>query len=175
MRRRHRIAGAGVAAVFALALAAHVAGLYWNTTGSIPTGLYRVSSEPVTVGAYVLVCPVPDEVANEARARGYIGAGWCPGRYGYLMKRTLAAKGDRIDLRDEGVRVNGRLLPASARVAFDGAGRPMPRPPVTSATLASDEVLLMADGNPRSFDGRYFGPVRLAQIKTVLQPVITWN
>jgi conjugative transfer signal peptidase TraF len=175
MKRRYRIASVGAAAVFGLALAAHVAGLYWNTTGSIPTGLYRATSDPVKVGAYVLVCPVPGAMADEARARGYISAGWCPGRYGYLMKRTLAAKGDRIVLGDDGVRVNGRLLPASARVAFDAAGRLMPRPPVTSATLASDEVLLMADGNPRSFDGRYFGSVRLAQIRTVLQPVITWN
>jgi conjugative transfer signal peptidase TraF len=90
-----------------------------NSTRSIPVGLYWLSSEPVGKGAYVMFCPPPIGVFEEARARGYLGAGFCPGGYGYLMKRVLAAKDDAVTITDEGVRVNGELLPHSAPIQAD--------------------------------------------------------
>lgn len=166
------VAGAGVVA---LGLAASAAGLRVNMTASIPPGLYRVTGEPAVAGAFVLVCPPRQPVFEVALKRGYLAPGNCPGGYGYLMKKVWAAERDRVDLADSGVRVNGHLVPASARMSHDGAGRPMPRPQVASATLDAGHVLLMSDANPRSFDGRYFGLTSRSQIVAVIRPVFTWN
>ena len=75
---------------------------------------------------------------------------------------------------DDGVRVNGELLPLSAPIKADKAGRPLPRYQSSSYTLGNSEVLLMSDVSATSFDGRYFGPINRSQIKTVIRPVITW-
>ena len=71
-------------------------------------------------------------------------------------------------------RVNGELLPLSAPIKADKAGRPLPRYQSNSYTLGNSEVLLMSDVSATSFDGRYFGPINRSQIKTVIRPVITW-
>jgi conjugative transfer signal peptidase TraF len=75
-------AGAAIAGVGVLLLAAggYAAGARINTTKSIPVGLYWTSSAPVEKGAYVLFCPPQVGVFADAKARGYIGAGVCPGR-----------------------------------------------------------------------------------------------
>ncbi|MBD4272924.1 conjugative transfer signal peptidase TraF, partial [Xanthomonas citri pv. citri] len=78
-----------------------------NTSKSIPLGLYWTSSAPVTKGEYVIFCPPQRPVFDDARERGYIGSGFCPGNYGYMMKRVLAAKGDTVSVTPQGVTVNG--------------------------------------------------------------------
>lgn len=70
--------------------------------------------------------------------------------------------------------VRGELLPLSAPIKADKAGRPLPRYQSNSYTLGNSEVLLMSDVSATSFDGRYFGPINRSQIKTVIRPVITW-
>ena len=164
-----------VGGVTSLAAAAtlFLAGARINTTASIPVGLYWQSSRPVAVGEYVLFCPPQRADFQEALERNYIGGGMCPGGFGYLMKRVLAAKGDRISLRLDGVRVNGQLLPFSAPKPADAGGRPLPQPLVTEYHLGETEVLLMGPTS-RSFDGRYYGPIDRSQIKTVISPVLTW-
>jgi conjugative transfer signal peptidase TraF len=145
-----------------------------NTTKSIPVGLYWTSSKPVEKGAYVLFCPPQVGVFVDAKERGYIGAGFCPGGYGFMMKRVLAAKNDSVFISADGVRVNGNLLSSSAPIKADKAGRPLPRYQTDHFTLGNSEVLLMSDVSGTSFDGRYFGPINRSQIKTVISPVITW-
>ena len=165
----------GSAAVLALGIACYAAGVRVNTTRSIPVGLYLTSSAPVHKGAYVLFCPPPTGVFDEARQRGYIGSGLCPGGYGYMMKKVLAAKADAIDVADDGVRINGELLPLSAPLKADKAGRPLARYQASSYALGNSEVLLMSDVSRTSFDSRYFGPIHVAQIKSVIEPVFVWQ
>ena len=157
-----------------LGIACYAVGARINTTKSIPVGLYWVNSQPVKKGAYVLFCPPPVGVFVDAKERGYIGFGFCPGNYGYLMKKILAAKKDAVSITDAGVRVNGNLLPFSVPIKTDKAGRPLTRYQPDRFILGASEVLLMSDVSGTSFDGRYFGPVNHLQIKTVLSPVITW-
>ncbi len=150
------------------------AGARINTSKSIRLGLYWTSDRPVQKGEYVMFCPPQVGVIEEAWRRGYLAAGFCPGGYGYLMKRVLAAKGDTVTIADDGVRVNGQLLPFSAPLAKDRAGRPLPRYQASQFTLGDTEVLLMTDISTTSFDGRYFGPIGRTQIRSVIVPILTW-
>lgn len=154
-------------------LAARLIGLRWNGTSSIPRGFYVLTSEPVRPGVFVWACPPLAEPFLEARARGYINGDACPGGMTALMKRCEAVKGDQVEFSDDAVRVNGRALPASRWVAKDPAGRPMPRPASARVTLG-DEMLLMGDRRPGSYDARYFGPVPASQVQAVIRPVLTF-
>jgi conjugative transfer signal peptidase TraF len=169
-------ANVAIAGVTALALGAVLcaAGARINTTKSIPVGLYWTTDAPVERGAYVMFCPPKIGVFDDAKERGYIGAGLCSGGYGYMMKRVLAANDDSISVSDYGVRVNGELLPLSVPRVTDTAGRPMPRYRTNRYTLGASELLMMSDVSATSFDGRYFGPINRAQVQTAIRPVITW-
>ncbi len=168
--------GTAVAGVSILLLGtvAYATGARINTTQSIPIGLYRLTSDPVEKGAYVMFCPPQDGVFDHAKKRGLIGAGFCPGGYGYMMKRILAAKNDAVSISDEGVRVNGELVPHSTPIKTDKAGQSLPRFQADRFTLGGSELLLMSDSCRTSFDGRYFGPINRSQIKGVIRPVFTW-
>lgn len=172
--RFYRYTAVAAIGALALGLACFAGGLRVNTTRSIPVGLYRIVDEPVGKGAYVIFCPPQLPLFGEARERGYIGAGFCPGDYGFMMKRVLAMGGDAVTSMDEGLSVNGELLPASAPLAKDKAGRAMPRYPFSDYILGNSELLLMSDVSSTSFDGRYFGAVSLSQVRGVLRPVITF-
>ncbi|MDB5533415.1 MAG: TraF peptidase [Hyphomicrobiales bacterium] len=162
------------AAILLLGAGCYAIGARVNTSKSIPVGLYWTSSAPVEKGAYVLFCPPEVGVFVEARKRGYLAAGFCPGGNGYMMKRVSAATNDRVSIATEGVRVNGQLLPFSVPLATDRAGRQLPRFQASRFVLGDSEVLLMSDVSDTSFDGRYFGPVNRTQIRTVIMPVFTW-
>lgn len=108
------------AVILALVLACGAAGGRINTSKSIPVGLYWKSRAPIGKGAYVLLCPPPQsQLFADARSRGYIGFGFCPGGYGYMMKRILAAKEDLVTVTGQGVLVNGTRLPSSAPIEVD--------------------------------------------------------
>ncbi len=172
MKARARIVSAAILALLGIG-GGFLAGARINTTASLPVGLYWAVSDPVEIGSLVLFCPPQRPDFDEARRRDYIGSGFCPGGYGNLIKRVLAAKGDRVAMRAEGVFVNGQVVPFSASKLVDGGGLPLPRPSGVDVLLGDDEVLLMAS-NPKSFDGRYFGPIQRSQISSTLLPVFTW-
>ena len=172
-RLRHPIVIVGFCLAFGLALA-HQAGLRLNTTRSIPIGLYRMSNDPIEKGVYVLFCPPERSEFDLAKERGYIGVGFCPGGYGNMMKKVLATHNDVVSVTDEGVTINGTLLPESQPSEADSMGRPLPRFRVTDHILTSSELLLMSDTISRSFDARYFGPVHRAHIQSLIYPVWTW-
>ena len=150
-------------------------GLRLNTTRSIPLGLYKMSHDPIEKGVYVLWCPPERPEFDLAKERGYIGVGFCPGGYGNMMKKVVASDHDVVSVTDEGVTINGTLLPASQPSEADSMGRPLPRFRVTDHVLAASELLLMSDTNSRSFDARYFGPVHRAHIQSLIYPVWTWE
>lgn len=153
----------------------YAAGGRINTSNSLELGLYWITDTPITTGAYVMFCPPERSVFFDAKERGYINAGFCPGNLGHLMKKVLAAKGDTIAITSQGVTVNGHMLPDSKPVAVDGAGRPLPQLPSEHYTLGASELLLMSESSPTSFDGRYFGPINRGQVTSVIRPVLTWK
>jgi conjugative transfer signal peptidase TraF len=158
----------------ALGMICFAAGGRVNSTRSIPIGLYWLTDAPVKKDVYVIFCPPVSPLFDEARDRGYISAGFCSGGYGFMMKQVLATGNDRIDITGEGVKVNGQLLAASKAMKADKAGRLMPSYSASNYTLRNTEILLMSDGSGTSFDGRYFGPIQVSQIRGVIRPVLTW-
>lgn len=178
IRRIHKaalVAAATSCALLAIGALCHALGARINTSRSIPVGLYWTSGRDVARGAYVLVCPPQVGVMAEARRRGYLPAGFCPGGYGFMMKQVAALREDVVNIDNAGVKVNGVLLPWSAPLAQDAHGRPMPRYQSTDFIIGNSEVLLMSDVSSTSFDARYFGPVNLAQIRSVIVPVLVWH
>lgn len=173
-RLRHPIVIAGCCLALGLGLA-HQIGLRLNTTRSIPLGLYLMSHDPIVKGASVLWCPPKRPEFDLAKERGYIGAGFCPGGYGYMMKKVVASAHDIVSVTDEGVTINGILMPGSQPVEADSMGRPLPRFRMTDQVLASTELWLMSDTNSRPFDARYFGPVHRAHIQSLIYPIWTWE
>jgi conjugative transfer signal peptidase TraF len=169
-----RFAALAALGLMALAFLCHAAGLRINTTKSIPIGLYRMTDAPVAKGEYVIFCPSQSALFDEAKERSYIGAGFCPGGYGFMMKRVAAVGGDVVASTEEGVSVNGKLLPLSAPLETDKAGRGMPHYLFNAYTLRESELLLMSDRSRTSFDGRYFGAMEMGQIRGVIRPVLTF-
>lgn len=164
----------GGIALLLLGAACQVAGARINTSKSIPVGLYWTTSAAMDKGTYVVFCPPPTDVFRQAWARGYIGVGFCPGAFGYLMKRVAATARDTVTATRAGVHVNGERLPFSVPRETDTAGRPLPRYQADGYVLRHTEVLLMSDGSPTAFDARYFGPVNRSQLQTAIKPIFTW-
>ena len=147
-------------------------GLRVNTSRSVPRGLYRMVNGAPTRGALVAVC-LPPDVARFGRARGYLGPGDCPGGVQAVIKQLIALPGDVVEVTPAEVRVNDRPLPNSATAAMDSAGRPLPHVPWGCHRVPPAQVWLHGPGDPRSWDSRYFGPLREAQIRATVAPVLT--
>lgn len=129
--------------------------LVWNASASSPTGLYRIGqSSRIQAGAMVVAWP-PAKARRLGAERHYL-----PGNVP-LVKRVAAAQGDRACALQNKLFVNGRL--AARRRATDSAGRPMPWW-TGCEVIERGDLLLLMNGNPDSFDGRYFGITRRAQI-----------
>src|SRR5260370_12978062 len=106
----------------ALALAAEWAGLRFNDSPSMPTGLYvRTSSE--SNATLVVFCPA-EPFAKLSVERGYRSRGNCPDGAEPLAKPMSAHAGDIVELSATGLAVNGRLLQNTPPLATDTAGRP---------------------------------------------------
>ncbi len=151
------------------------AGLRINTSPSIPLGIYRITSEPIKVGNYVLLCPENKEPFITAQKRGYIGAGYCSGGLGYMFKRVAALPNDIITTTENGMQINGKLYPDSKPFHHDALNRALPIWHATQTRLKAGEVVLMTKNDQNSFDARYFGPIPQQQIISVVQPVLTWQ
>lgn len=129
--------------------------LVWNSSPSSPVGLYRIEAAgQLTVGTMVIAWP-PQGARRLGAARHYFPAN-VP-----LVKAVAAVTGDRVCARGKGLFVNNRLV--ARRRADDRRGRPMPwwR---GCETLRRGDLLLLMMASPDSFDGRYFGISRHAQI-----------
>ena len=162
---------AGVASVWAVC----ASGLRINSTHSEPVGIYWAIGKEPGKGDFVFALPPAEPVFALAKERGYLGPGPSPAGTCALIKRVAGAAGDHVTIDAQGVWVNGHLLENSAPRPVDEAGRPLRPYYLSDYTLGADELLLMSDYSPASFDGRYFGPLKRANIQSVIVPIITWK
>ena len=137
------------------------AGLRINGTHSFPVGFYFASHKRPEKGDLVFVNSPLLPLFALAKDRGYLNVAYSPTPH--LVKRLA------------GVEVNGIRLANSTPSNCDSAGRPLQACLLKDHILGPDEVLLMSDYNPASFDSRYFGPLQTTTIESVIKPLLTWN
>lgn len=155
--------------------AGYMTGMRLNLTSSLPKGLYWTTHSPLGQGSYVMFCPPMERAFAEAASRHYFWPGNCPGGFRPLLKRVAGLPGDVVAVADDGVRLNGRLLPWSKPLVLDLGRRPLPRLAGKDFALQEDQLWVMSDTQPHSFDSRYFGPIERAWVRAVVRPIVTWG
>lgn len=147
----------GVAAVGAIILVVqpHAAApwLVWNTSPSLPIGLYVIDGSAVGRGDVVLA-RLPRPFAMMAHKRGYLQ------KTTYLLKPVVAIKGDRVCRMGRRIIVRDGL--ASLAMLHDTKGRHLPGWN-GCRVLAPGDVFVLARAK-HSFDSRYFAELRGSQI-----------
>jgi len=143
-----------------------------NLTPSEPLGLWRIVklARPAAVGDLVFICPPQTTTMREARARGYLRSGPCPGGVTPLIKSITAVAGQRVEV-EAGVSVDGRSVPSSNVVQLDGQGRRMT--PFPGGIVPAGSVFLHSPFTG-SYDSRYFGPIPEAGVLGLAQEVLTY-
>lgn len=145
-------------------------GIRINTSPSLPIGLYHTTSDQKA--RLVEFCPI-EPFGSLAIARGYRDRGVCADGAAPLLKPIVARPGDVITLSERGIEVNGKFLPNTAPLATDTKGRPLSPWRFGRYTVEPDDVWVASSYNRRSFDSRYFGPVRISSIRERLLPLLT--
>lgn len=171
-RPRAWIAVSLISVVPAIAVPAFTLGLRVNLTASEPLGIWRIHplERPLAVGDLVFVCPPQTADMAEARGRGYLRRGFCPGGYAPLIKMIVAVSGQKIEV-DQLVRIDGLNLPHSSPASRDGKGRVLRAfnggiVPVGQVFLYSSFV--------GSLDSRYFGPLPSSGVLGLASEVLTY-
>ncbi|WP_415289070.1 S26 family signal peptidase [Brevundimonas sp. S1H14] len=133
-----------------------------NESPSLPRGVYvRTASAEIGRGAVV-------SLRQPASVRAYLARQGMPAEV-RLIKRVAATGGDKVCSDGRWLIAPMRSVRIQAR-GSGGQGLPTWR---GCRRLAPDERLLLGD-TPSSLDGRYFGPVRTAQIEGVYRETLTW-
>lgn len=172
-RRRACVTLSVAAGMFGVLFAAGWSGgLRINTTPSEPLGLWRVVplNRPVRSGETVFVCPPDNAAMRQARQRGYLRPGLCPGGFGPLIKTVVALAGQRVDVTDH-IAVEGVPIPGSPIIGADGQGRSLRHD--RSGIVPPGELYLHSDFIG-SWDSRYFGPVPVSGVLGLAQEVLTY-
>jgi conjugative transfer signal peptidase TraF len=134
--------------------------LLWNTSPSVPVGLYWIAGAAPTTGEFAVI-RLPDALRALAAARGYLGL------TALLIKPVAAGVGDVVCRHGATVTINGK--PAADAWVADERGRPLLHWSGCT-TLAAGQVFVLSAA-PDSFDGRYFGPIDRSQVLGAARPV----
>jgi conjugative transfer signal peptidase TraF len=150
---------------------AGIAGVRWNPTASVRTGLYVITKD---AGAPLIAfCPT-GEAAAEAIARGYRPRSLqCPDKYAALLKPIAARAGDTVEVSQKGISVNGKLLPNTISFKIDAEKRLMHVWPNGTYIVQPGTVWVLSTYNKYSYDSRYYGPIQLSTVITHAKPFWT--
>ena len=159
--------------IVATLTSANLGRLRFNSTAAVTRELWQVVEHdaPLRRGEVVAMCPPDTKPIRQGMERGYIPSGNCPGGYEPLVKPVAATAGDIVAVSPNGVSVNGQLLPDSAQLAVDSAGRPLRAFPAGVYHVSTGEVWLLAKHDAHSFDSRYFGSVPIVNTRSAEHPV----
>ena len=148
---------------------AWLAGIRVNTSYSLPLGIYQVTTDPGA--SLVEFCPA-EPFATLSSVRGYRTRGLaCPDGAVPILKPVVARPGDLVEISAAGIRVNGKLLPKTAPVSRDSAGRPLRPWPTGTYRVQPGTIWVASTYNRGSYDSRYMGPIDIRQIRTRLRPL----
>lgn len=125
-----------------------------DTSESAPVGLYRIDDARVLASGDMVLARVPWRFRRLAAERRYVPSN-VP-----LVKRVAAVPGDRVCGVRGAIFINGTFV--GTRAARDARGRPMPW--WNGCVVLGRGAYFLLMESPASFDGRYFGPTRRADI-----------
>ena len=172
-----QVAAIAASAAVALSLALghtppglHALPLFYNTSPSLPTGLYVTrNARLLQKGDLVRAC-VPEAYAATALERSYLHPGSCKGGAAHIGKFIVGLAGDTVYVDSAGVVVNGLRLRQTQPWHRDGRGRDVEHYTV-ARILAHGECFLISAMDPMSYDSRYFGPTKCDSPYVKLVPV----
>ena len=134
----------------------------WNTSPSVPTGLYRVRLDPTPAVNDIVVVRPPEDLAWFLAEGGYLP------RHVPLLKRVAALAGARVCRFGLTVSIDGKAV--AEALQRDHRGRPLPT--WSGCIVLTDaQVFLLSTDRPDSLDGRYFGPLDRSAIVGRAAPV----
>lgn len=146
-------------------------GMRVNLTPSYPLGLWRI--EPLAhdpaVGDRIFICPPASPAFQQARERGYMGHGLCPGWFSPLIKTVVAVAGQHIVVTGD-ITIDGMRLAHSSVRPADGQGRALT--PATGGVVPDGQLFLFSEF-VGSYDSRYFGPVPADAVLGLANPLLT--
>lgn len=145
-------------------VAMNVAGVRINWTASEPRGVYLV--QPVSAGIERgdLI-----EFCYSGAMNRYMTHGVCPNGSAPFFKTAAAVPGDLVVVGDAGVLINGVMLSDSRPLSFSVSDPTMELPVLRGRFLLKPgQYWTYGSKTPgRSYDSRYFGPIDLAEIRSV--------
>lgn len=175
MSRRRRIVVVAALACVPLALfgLGYAADFRVNLTPSYPLGLWRIETlnRDVRAGDRIFICPPLTEAFRQARERGYVRRGLCPGWLSPLIKTVVALPGQSVEI-GRSVAIDGLALPQSAIQPRDGSGRELTPDP---GGVVPPDTLFLYSTFRGSYDSRYFGPIPAEGILGLAKPLLTFE
>ncbi|WP_206243574.1 S26 family signal peptidase [Novosphingobium terrae] len=136
----------------------------WNASGSMPLGLYIISTPVAVRTGDVVVARLPAGWRKFASQRRYIPS-TVP-----ILKRVAAMTGDAVCAQGAIVTINGREV--ARRRLEDGQGRSLPW--WRGCMVIPKGGLFLLAQNAGSFDGRYLGPSRQQDLIGKARPIWTF-
>lgn len=129
--------------------------LIWNATASVPVGLYRLHPERAPHVGDLVALHLPERDADMLARGGYLPRG-VP-----LLKPVAAVGGQTVCRSGSHITIDGRA--AGDALPVDHRRRPLP---VWQGChrLGMRELFVMNTHEPRSLDGRYFGPLSVSSV-----------
>ena len=147
-------------------------GIRINITSSLPRGFYVVGQSPAA--DLVEFCP-EGEPARISLERGYRTPwGSCPDGGSPLLKPIAAVYGDRVEVTNNGIQVNGKLIANSAAHFRDHRERELKPWPTGQYIVPAGSLWVVSDFNGWSFDSRYFGPIPCSLVRHRLRALWTF-
>lgn len=168
---KKRTIGIFALSTISLILIGHAAGVRGNISDSTPVGLWikRPITAELARDMMIGVCP-PSTVAvvRLFSVNGTLPYGQCPEtNVALLLKPVRAIPGDIVRIsRGSEARVNGMVL------ANTIADESIPSWPDGEYIVSPGEVWIFSSYNQKSFDSRYFGPVKIRDIQSQVFPLM---
>lgn len=132
---------------------------YFNTTKSLPRGLYLVTKKVPEVGDLVVI-DLPLEVQNFLFAEGHLEF------KGLLLKPIIAIRGDYVCKDGNSIVVNNQIkLAKNKRLNLYPICR----------KLTKQEFFVAISNKDNSLDSRYFGPILMQNLRAVVIPISTFR
>lgn len=138
----------------------------WNSSASLPVGLYRVRPAGNHYVTELVAVQPPEPLATYLNRNGHLPTG-VP-----MLKRVLALPGQTVCRIGSTITVDG-IATGEARER-DSRGRPLP---VWEGcdVVEGGKLFLMNWQAANSFDGRYFGMTPATAVIGRVLPVWTWE